>query len=230
MKILLEHGAATHVGKVKQNNEDTFATNGDKRLFIVADGMGGHDNGEQASRIAVDRFENKFDHTSGQREESMRQAIEHAQKIVHIINKQRHGNMGTTLTGLHIDERGNAYIAHAGDSRGYTFNIKGRLQQLTTDHVIPQLNILTQFVGNPTHFEPQVLRNWETKNGDVFLLCTDGLTNHIGNRGLAKVLRMVSQGRVSPQSAADRLIEMANAAGGRDNITALIVRVKHIAH
>jgi len=226
-------------GQQRRGNEDAYFVQ--PPLFVVADGMGGAQAGEVASGIAVDVFSKGL--PDGRDGAEYRLA-----SLVHAANRQIHersrtaaeqAGMGTTLTAAYVDVDGVA-IAHVGDSRAYRWR-DGQLERLTDDHSLveelirqgklsaeeaeehPQRSIITRALGP----EPDVLVDTRTapaRDGDLFLLCSDGLTGMIGEAGLAQVL---SQGG-SLRDMVRNLIAAANAAGGRDNITVVLFRVEEV--
>ncbi len=143
-----------------------------------------------------------------------------------ISPKRRPKLIGTTLTAMHIEKGGVAHVVHVGDTRVYVLR-RGRLQQLTTDHALEkQNNVLTQWAGSPDGIKPEV-KTHTAQDGDVFLLSTDGLHKQVEDSEIKSVLAECAEGRISAHGAARQLVKMANAAGGKDNATAIVVRVKH---
>ncbi len=228
----------TDVGVVRKNNEDFYGIftlrNGGK-LFVVADGLGGHLAGEVASSTAVKRLKEHLDNFSGQDVKAALQAIfQRLNREIYsmgISDPARKG-MGTTLTMLYI--KGNqAYIAHVGDSRVYRISDQG-IEQLTQDQSFverlvangllseeeakkhPRKNVLLQMIGMKKEVEPQIIGPFEIKEGDKFLLCTDGLSNLVMDREIYEVFS-----RLSLKEAVDFLIDLAKKRGGPDNITAI---------
>jgi protein phosphatase len=226
-------------GQQRRGNEDAYFVQ--PPLFVVADGMGGAQAGEVASGIAVDVF-------SGGLPDGGDGAEYRLAELVHAANRQIHersrtaaeqAGMGTTLTAAYVDVDGVA-IAHVGDSRAYRWR-DGQLERLTDDHSLveelirqgkltaeeaeehPQRSIITRALGP----EPDVLVDTRTapaRDGDLFLLCSDGLTGMIGEAGVGQVL---AQGG-SLRELVRRLIAAANDAGGRDNITVVLFRVEEV--
>ena len=235
---LLRHGAATDVGRVRQNNEDDLLVA--SPLFAVADGMGGHAAGEVASGIAVRMLGEQFegDRTPAGLADAVRAANravwEKAQE-----DPQLRG-MGTTLTAVAlVDDGGEEVLAvvNVGDSRAYRLQ-GGELEQLTEDHslveelvrtgrlsaaeaqVHPQKHVLTRVLGVDADVEVDCFRIIPYR-GDRFLLASDGLFNEVDDRTIAGVLRRVDD----PDAAAVKLVELAKGNGGSDNITAVVVDV-----
>ena len=236
---VLRSGSATDVGKVRKVNQDLplEAAN----LFAVADGMGGHVGGEVAARVAIDALLSTF--TREPTTEGLLSAFSEANRSVWQESQDQselHG-MGTTLTAMALvggaDGRDMIALANVGDSRAYVFS-EGRITQVTADHslaeermrqgemteeeaaVHPQRHILTRALGVSPDVEADM---WELKlrAGDRIVLCSDGLSNELSLEELGQVLAA----EPDPGDAAHRLVEAANAHGGADNITVVVVDV-----
>jgi protein phosphatase len=239
--VRLVWGAASDVGRIRQQNEDSYIA--DPRLFVVADGMGGHNAGEVASAIAVrtmlDAAGDGFtDH------DTFVAAVRAANAAIHDaadgLSEQR--GMGTTLTAvaplrLAAGEPPALSITNVGDSRTYVFR-DGELRQLSVDHsyvqellseglvtaeearVHPRRNIVTRALGIDGSVSPDA---WVIPLvvGDRFLLCSDGLVDEVTDADIAAVLRTVAD----PNRAASELVAAANRNGGRDNVTVIVVDV-----
>ena len=229
-------GAQTDVGRVRKGNEDSYLL--EAPIYAVADGMGGHIAGDVASATAVDVI------AEGARTEHPSDGLALADLVTRaneaIWEKARSDpslrGMGTTCTLLMIDGDV-AHIAHVGDSRAYLLR-NDDFTQLTEDHTLvermvregrlsaeeaanhPQRSVITRALGVDQQVQVDVLREQLTK-GDRILLASDGLTSMVAADQIAGVLRREGD----PQAAADRLVEMANAAGGEDNVTVLVVDV-----
>lgn len=235
-RLSLSWGAATDQGRIRSTNQDAMHT--DSGLFAVADGMGGHQGGEVAANIAV-RTLSSAKHDSLENFES---AFVEANRVVHqtaLTEPNLHG-MGTTLTAIAVlgasDSRHFA-IANVGDSRIYRFN-GAEFEQLTLDHSYvaelvrreeiteadaathPYRNMLTRAIG--VHSEVQV-DSWRLtpKEGDRFILCSDGLTNELSDIDLMKHLLQ----NPLASNAARALVRAANIHGGRDNTTVIVINV-----
>jgi PPM family protein phosphatase len=228
----------TDTGRQRRGNEDSsFAR---PPVFVVADGMGGAQAGEVASRIAVETFERGLP-DDGSPEERLAACVQTANKQIYERSRTEHerAGMGTTLTAAYLDDAQVA-IAHVGDSRAYLFR-DGKLQRLTRDHSLvgelvrqgklteeqaeehPQRSIITRALGP----EPTVDVDTSTypgRAGDVLLLCSDGLTSMISEERISDVLGSTDD----LPTAADQLIDEANAAGGRDNITVVLFRLEEV--
>jgi protein phosphatase len=226
-------------GQQRRGNEDAYFVQ--PPLFVVADGMGGAQAGEVASGIAVDVFSKGLPDGGDGAEYRLAELVHSANRQIHERSRSaaEQAGMGTTLTAAYVDVDGVA-IAHVGDSRAYRWR-DGRLERLTDDHSLveelirqgklsaeeaeehPQRSIITRALGP----EPDVLVDTRTapaRDGDLFLLCSDGLTGMIGEAGVAQVL---AQGG-SLREMVRRLIAAANDAGGRDNITVVLFRVEEV--
>lgn len=237
----------SHVGRVRQVNEDYFACIADlngRVLAVVADGMGGHQAGDIASRLAVERIVKELRHLEGElsdedARERLMDALLMANEEVYQYAQQHPecSGMGTTIVAALLGETGGV-TAHIGDSRLYHFNADG-LQLKTEDHslvhelmksgqitaeeasVHPQRNVLMRALGT----EPDVridLGQFNWSEGDVVLLCSDGLSNKVDHSVMVEWLKRP----VSLQAQVDGLVEHALDAGGEDNITLVAVRNK----
>ena len=225
----------THVGKVRKNNEDSLLV-AEPNIFVAADGMGGAAAGEVASKLLVDTVKNFLSNIPEPLDEKIlsKSILKASAKIINETYKNPDlRGMGTTATILHI-YNGQAYFAHVGDSRLYRLK-NSFLEQITLDHsyvetlvrngeltpeqarVHPMKNILTQAVGATSDIEVET-GNFKIEGGEIFLLCTDGLTNMVEDAAIKKIL-------VESQNPADDLIQAALDNGGHDNITAIVVCV-----
>jgi protein phosphatase len=247
----LDMHAASHIGLVRQRNEDSWWFDTHSGIAVVADGMGGHPAGADASALAVSAFADTFG--SGPREwsseqlgETMAEGIERAHDRIRQAadDDESLEGMGTTLTALAFGPDGGLVVGHVGDSRAYRYR-DDVLELLTHDQTWvadaiasgrlspraasahPLSHVLTQAVGVDLSPTPDVTRH-EARNGDVYLLCSDGLTGPVSDELIHQVLAdTVPDGRLD--EAAPRLIEAALAAGGPDNITAVLVRFLGVA-
>tara|TARA_R110002073_G_scaffold5617_2_gene34388 strand:+ start:2752 stop:4053 length:1302 start_codon:yes stop_codon:yes gene_type:complete len=230
---LHEFGAGTHVGNLRDNNEDSYVCDPEKELWIVADGMGGLGFGEVASAISTHTVATHVKEGHG-----INQAIELAHKrIKEYANTEGKGtNMGTTIVLLL--SQGSLYnIFWVGDSRAYMFH-EQKVTQLTTDHSLvqslieqgeitqeeaesdPRKNAVTRALGVQeleTVRADSISEKWLP--GQKILLCSDGLTDCVSTDNIGKILSQ----KGTDQSRVDNLIEAALAGGGKDNITAIIV-------
>ncbi len=231
---VLESEGLTDIGLRRKGNDDFLLRSARKQLFIVADGVGGAEHGNVASREAAQKMHELFDPRLKNLGEAMSGAHEHV-KLVNVTRqtagstilqrrKKEQYECATTLTALHIDRNGMAHIAQAGDSRAYLF--RGNvLKQITKDQIDPvNPNGLGQYVG-AGELTPVVTRGL-TKPRDLFLLCTDGLTKHVRDELIHDVLHQCATEQLNLKEATRTLIKEAKNRGGSDNITAVIVRVK----
>ena len=236
----------TDVGRVRQENQDDYRAGelpGGAVWALVCDGMGGAKGGREASQGACNVIENFFQEQyaqcgAGQEEPFLKKALLYANRFV--FQKAAHeealAGMGTTAVCTLV-RSGNVYLCHAGDSRAYLIR-DGKLTQLTHDHSYvqelvdcgtiteeeaehhPQKNIITKALGVDYRLEPEFTAA-KLKREDRLLLCTDGLTNMVPVEEMEELL---AQGTF--YDLPDRLIEAANAHGGSDNITALLLAVE----
>lgn len=243
---------ATDVGKVRSANEDSYLVDSERNLFIVADGMGGHQGGGYASNHAVKKIQEKIagfeleqEHTQpvagaaakNQVQLKLRNALLFANEHLFLkaLEEPSLRGMGTTVTAIQLDQAA-LHIAHVGDSRLYLFR-NGELRQLTKDHswvqeqvdagVLsddearshPLKNIITRSLGHDRDLIVDLLK-FESQPGDVLLICSDGLTNMVDDADIRQVL-----GAMPPDQAVNELVRQALAAGGLDNVTAVIVAI-----
>jgi len=232
-----DHASRTDTGRQRNANEDSYFVR--QPIFVVADGMGGAQAGEVASRTAAEAFAR--DLPDAPPEQVLRETIEAANREINERAKADPSlaGMGTTITAAIVDAQGEEVaIGHVGDSRAYRLRA-GKLERLTRDHSLveemrrkgqltdaqaedhPQRSIITRALGP----EPEVevdLQTAPAAPGDVFLLCSDGLTTMIGEERIARALA----GATSMGAAVRTLVDEANRAGGRDNITALAFRLE----
>ncbi len=229
----------TDTGRQRRENEDSAFVRAP--VFVVADGMGGAQAGEVASRIAIETFEQGLPDT-GTPEERLADRVRDANHRIYDRSRVEQGRegMGTTLTAAYLDGSEVA-LAHVGDSRAYLFR-DGELTRLTQDHSLvdelvrqgklteeqaaehPQRSIITRALGP----EPEVeVDTWTypVRGGDVVLLCSDGLTSMISEERIKEILQTAP----NLDTAANGLIDDANEAGGRDNITVVLFRVEELA-
>ncbi|MFL5825988.1 MAG: Stp1/IreP family PP2C-type Ser/Thr phosphatase [Thermoleophilaceae bacterium] len=232
---IVEEAALTDVGRQRNANEDSFYES--DPVFAVADGMGGARAGEVASRIAVE----EFDQTQGEGtspEETLAEIARSANKRIYELAQrdETHAGMGTTLIAAMVSGNEVA-IGHVGDSRAYRFR-DDELERLTQDHslveelrrqgklteeqaeVHPQRSIITRALGPEPDVEVDTF-SFPAREGDVYLLCSDGLTGMVSEARIAEILRV----RSSLQQAAETLVAEANARGGRDNITVVLFKL-----
>jgi protein phosphatase len=246
--FVLKHASVTDLGMRRTNNQDalavmvtddvaTWASRG--HLLMVADGMGAHAAGELASKIAADNIP----HTYFKRRDlyppaALRQAIRDANSAIHAKGQSSIGfqGMGTTCSCLVLLPQG-ALVAHIGDSRVY--RLRGQvLEQLTFDHslvwemmaagqmaeedvpaYIPK-NVITRSLGPHSTVQVDLEGPYQVTSGDVFVVCSDGLSGPITDEELGSILQCVS-----PEEAAETLVDLANIRGGPDNISVIIAQI-----
>jgi PPM family protein phosphatase len=235
----IECAARSDQGRIRTTNEDSCIANPDKKIFIVADGMGGHAAGEIASQITAKTVEEILsggDPGFGT-PDLLRFAIQEANTRVFETQKvqSEYRGMGSTLTALTFTDQ-EYHIAQVGDSRAYLLRNK-MLSQLTRDHSLvwplfesglltkddisrhPQKNLITRSIGTQSQVEPE-LEKGDALQGDIFLLCSDGLTDVLKDRD---IMNFLSEEGVGPQEMSERLIQAANTGGGPDNVTVVLV-------
>jgi protein phosphatase len=234
----LRWGATTDLGMVRQQNEDAF--HAEENLYIVADGMGGHNAGEVASALAVSTVR------SGARmgirtADQFRELVQQANTAIYTasLDDSTQSGMGTTLTGVAVipGEEPRILIANVGDSRTYLFR-SGALTRLSVDHsyvqellnegiitpeearVHPRRNIVTRAMGIDRFVQVDVFSHL-VRTGDRLVLCSDGLVDEVADIDIARVLTEHSD----PQDTAEALVLVANANGGRDNTTVIVLDI-----
>ena len=261
----ITYQAVTDVGRKRKGNEDSLFVNAEQKLFVVADGMGGHAAGEVASRIAVDAINEFICLTAGDEEitwpfgldenmsydgNRLKTAVRFANRKVLEATKERaeYEGMATTVAAVLVDGE-SANVAHVGDSRVYLYRPGGALEgtggepgsdltQLTSDHswvneqiqsgVIspdqarshPLRNVVTRALGGKADLQVD-MQVHEARSQDILLLCSDGLTTMIPDDDIARVL-LEKEGDI--EAAARALVDAANARGGEDNITVLLLK------
>ena len=251
MKITYQ--AITDVGRKRKGNEDSLFVNPEANLFVVADGMGGHAAGEIASKVAVEAINEFVLLTSGDEEitwpfgldenmsydgNRLKTAIRYANRKVLEATKEKaeYEGMATTVAAVLVDGD-TANLGHVGDSRVYLVR-EGEISQLTADHswvneqiqsgVIsadqarthPLRNVVTRALGGKPDLQVD-MKVHKIRGGDLLLLCSDGLTTMMPDEDIARVVQE-SEGDV--EKAARALVATANARGGEDNITVLLLR------
>jgi PPM family protein phosphatase len=237
----------TDKGRIRDNNEDAVAFDEATRLCVLADGMGGYNAGEVASSMATDLIVADMSRwlaepVPGGVTLNIRTAIDDAvDRANQAVFEAAHVNpdwsgMGTTLV-VGVFKADRLLLGHIGDSRCYCLR-RGRLRQLTKDHTLLQeqldagllslkqaqtsahRNLLTRALGVEAQMYSD-FNEYEVMPGDVYLMCTDGLTDMVGGAEIAALLDL----KISLEQRAQRLIQAANVHGGRDNITVLLVKV-----
>lgn len=235
-----EYASVTDTGRQRRANEDALFARAP--VFVVADGMGGAQAGEVASTTAIEAFGEGLPERSP--EQALAEVIQTANARIHEMSRSdvHRAGMGTTVTAAHVGEHDIA-VAHVGDSRAYRWR-DGELERLTEDHSLveelrrqgkltaeeaeehPQRSIITRALGP----EPDVLvdtASWRAQAGDLYLLCSDGLTSMISEDAVAEVFAG-SASDEPLESVARRLVAAANDAGGRDNITVVLFALEEV--
>jgi protein phosphatase len=239
MLRVVDSFSVSDTGRQRRHNEDSMLAR--VPLFVVADGMGGAQAGEVASHIAVETFADGIGDDGAPPEERLAQRVRVANAQIY-EQSQTHAEqagMGSTLTAVYVGPEEIA-IAHVGDSRAYLLR-DGELMRLTDDHSLvdelvrqgrltpeeaedhPQRSIITRALGPEPEVEVDT-RTHRGRDGDVYLVCSDGLTSMIHEPQVAEILN----GEPDLRAAGAALIAAANAAGGRDNITVLLFRLQEV--
>ncbi|QRN99980.1 Stp1/IreP family PP2C-type Ser/Thr phosphatase [Archangium violaceum] len=248
----IEVAGTTHVGMKRNHNEDNYLILSDEHLCCVADGMGGHSSGEIASKIAVDELAEffrmtardqdvtwpfKMDKARNYDENRLATGIKLANKSIYekACTDTKYKGMGTTIVSLHFIND-TAYVGHVGDSRVYFFR-QGVLKQVTEDHSLlndylkakkltpeeienfPHKNVIVRALGMKETVQVDVSKV-EPQEGDVFLLCSDGLSGMVTDPQMQEILSRTME----LDKACSQLIDLANAAGGNDNVTCVLAR------
>jgi len=237
--------ARSDVGMIRAGNEDSFHSKVDETggIFIVADGMGGHAAGEVASEMAVEILRDQLSALRDLHDRNAADKVMNALRGANLaiynrtVTETDKQGMGTTASVLIVSGR-RYLIGQVGDSRIYLLR-DGALRQLTKDHSYvqeqvdagfltpeqaryhPYSNVITRCVGASDDVEPDTFTG-ETRDGDIFLVASDGLTGMVDDRRLQQLL----SSRAEPQRIVDSLIAEANGRGGLDNITAILVQVR----
>ncbi len=246
MKIVA--AGSTNIGRKRKVNQDSYRIEPESQLFVVADGMGGHAGGETASRLTVETvmqsmLSDKLGSLSMDPADLVMGAVHRANTAVYSTAEKNHelAGMGTTVVTMYF-AGGKIYVGHVGDSRVYMAK-RGQLWQVTKDHSLvneklkagvitrDQLkrdksrNVITRSVG----FESSVLVDVYQKEvhpGELYLACSDGLSGMVDDAELIHVIDELGWDGDDLQPLVENLIERANAHGGDDNVTAVVVRVE----
>jgi len=250
----IEVAGRSHVGMKRNHNEDAFLLLPDEQLYCVADGMGGHASGEIASRIAIEELAEfyrrtskdaeltwpfKMDRTRNYEENRLATGIKLANtRIYEAANSDtNYRGMGTTIVSLHFTPEA-AYVGHVGDSRAYCLR-DGGLKQMTEDHSLlndylkakkltaeeidafPHKNVIVRALGMKDSVQVDVER-LDPRDGDLFLLCSDGLSGMVSEQALVAAVAVADD----LDATCSQLIELANNAGGNDNVTCILARYR----
>lgn len=231
----IENTSLTSIGQVRSTNQDyfeVFESPQGHQLLVVADGMGGHRGGATASRVATETIGEVFEASTADPPDTLYDALTAANQRVHqlSIDDPELRGMGTTVVSLLFGNDGRVWVAHVGDSRAYRLHAAG-MEQITQDHSVvgemvrrglitpeeadvhPRRNEILRSVGVEGEVEIDVAQVIAAP-GDYFVLCSDGLTGLVSDDEIAEIVR-----EYPIDAAAERLVAMANARGGQDNIT-----------
>ena len=244
----------SHVGMKRNHNEDNLLLLPEERVFVVADGMGGHSSGEIASQIAVDEVGEFFRMTSQDSEITWPYKMDKSKNYdenrlatgiklanVRIFEKastdQKYKGMGTTIVTVYFARENEVVVGHVGDSRVYHFR-EGKLTQVTEDHSLlndylkakkltpeeieafPHKNVIVRALGMKDLVQVDV-NKVVPRPGDIFLLCSDGLSGMVPDPQIQSVLTQTRD----LDKACGQLIDLANANGGNDNVTCVLARL-----
>lgn len=243
----MNYGESTHVGRVRDINQDSYYINYNETLsvFVVADGMGGHNGGEIASKIAIDTIKNNFNDYSNEIAEEKLSVENFIRKTLELSNEEiykyameneAYKGMGTTATmGCIFKDK--LFIGNIGDSRAYIIR-DNDITQITNDHSLvaelvkngtitkeeavnhPQKNVITRALGTDINVKTDIY-NFNLEEHDIILLCTDGLTNLVSEIDIMKFINDSED----IQNICDNLINHANDNGGYDNSTVIIIKI-----
>lgn len=243
MKI--NYSGQTDKGKVRKANEDFLAyekINDNEYLFIVADGMGGHQAGDVASKLGTQTFVDTYKSLRGNGDtipDTMQQSIKEANATIlaKASSDFSKKGMGTTFSAMVVSDM-KACIVHVGDSRIYLIR-DNQITKITTDHTFvekmmeegrlseeearnhPQKNILYMSLGARESFAPILIDDYEVREGDIFILCSDGLNNMVSDEQILEI----SFKHPNPSEMVAELVDYANEQGGTDNITVQAIKV-----
>lgn len=233
---VVDDAGVTRTGHVRRNNEDSYLIRGD--LFMIADGMGGAAAGEVASAMCAEAFA-ELDLIRTRGDNALRQAVQVANQRIHerAASDAEAAGMGTTVTAALVEPDGRIAFANVGDSRAYLLR-DGALQRLTEDHSVvaelvasgqiseqeagthPQRNVVTRVLG--AEATVQVDTFWlQAQDGDLILLCSDGLTDMVSEDEFARILDKPGD----CEAIAQALVRAALAGGGEDNVTVVLFRI-----
>ena len=242
---MISVGFKTDKGNMRSGNEDSIFVMPEQQLYIVADGVGGHNSGELASRMAVGYMAQYVALNPLSAVESKKdlktyflRCFQGANELIHSksLEEENNNGMATTTVMCYLNGE-DCYIINVGDSRAYLVR-EGVMRQLTEDHTLvqdmlrsgllskeealthPDRNMITKAIGGEDSIEPDFYR-FETCPGDVILLCTDGLYSEVP----AERILQLASGYESMHQLAKKLVEEANEAGGKDNISVVCIRI-----
>ena len=234
-QMRIETGAATHVGKVRERNEDSYLVRPEAGIWAVADGMGGHEAGDLASQTVIEALASvEASESAGELLSLCKSRIFDANSQLLTISRERGVTIGTTVTILLTFD---SYFAcvWSGDSRMYIVR-DGGISQISRDHteaedlladgiITPEeakswagKNVITRAIG-VSEFPELEVATGAIQPGDVFIICTDGLTRHVDDGEILE-----STKTLSPEQACDRLVQLTLERGAGDNVTVVVVR------
>lgn len=241
----MQVGFKTDKGKLRPNNEDAYFVLLPDNLFVLCDGVGGGNSGEIASRTTVNEIANFFKNHPTRNMNSMEEIISALQIAIDEVNRkiyntaisyEENTGMATTLV-IFCSKKDKAYIANIGDSRAYIYR-SGSLKQLTEDHTYvnslvkagiltkeqalldDRKNMITRAIGAEPNVEPDFFMV-DIKEGDVFVICSDGLYDEVSDLDIAKTIREEE----NMSNVCTALVEKANKNGGHDNISIICIKV-----
>lgn len=243
--MIVKHAFATHVGCIRTENQDCYADLSHRNVFAIADGMGGHHGGKEASLLAVKAFSWQADHGPEQTSEFIKQA--HQLILRANVERGRSGQstqqMGTTGVVVFINpDRGEYTVSWCGDSRLYHWSkTKQKLEQITTDHSVVQSkldrgeitpeqavnekkNLLEHAIGVGNSDVRADTRKRRIAEGDILILCTDGISNEVRDEEIEKIVKRAEAEDQSSRRLAQDLLRAALDGGGSDNATVGILR------
>ena len=245
-KLSIMYNAKSDIGLVRTENQDSFGKfpennldlhSAKGQLFIVADGMGGHKGGKEASSIAVMVIGNEYFNHQNEDSEALKESIEKANGEIYkqAGASNEFGGMGTTCSVLLLKEE-NGIIGHVGDSRIYKIE-NNNIEQLTSDHTkveemlregiltpeeaknYPSKSVLARALGVNEKVKVDIIKNINLKTSPTFVMCSDGLAKVDGK----EILNIISAN--APEEACNKLVNLANERGGKDNVTVLIIKI-----
>jgi serine/threonine protein phosphatase PrpC len=242
LKTRLRCAGRSDPGRIRGNNEDAFYIDADRGFFLVVDGIGGQAAGEKAAEIAVNRIRARLERQTGTTEERIREAIAMANnEIWEAARRNPEWNGMACVLTLAVLENGSAVVGHVGDSRLYHIR-RGEIRKITHDHSPvgerednqeiseaeamrhPRRNEVFRDVGSEVHApdDPEFieLRRIAFESDAALLLCTDGLSDLVPS---AEIRRAVERHTADPEGAVEELIAAANRAGGKDNVTVVVI-------
>ena len=243
---MLISGHKSDIGLVRQNNEDALYKNDRLGVYVLADGMGGHEGGEIASNIAVNTVAKILSRSIIELQkknvgEIIHNALHKANEEIILFRKNQINLMSmatTVVISIFLDDVVNCI--HLGDSRAYLYKDNNLIQLTTDDSLVTEMvkqgrmrkdelqdhslrNIVTRFLGTVNLTLPEI-QQFRVETNDCIMLCSDGLTNMLNDEEIKSILR--ENISIGPQEVCDLLVDRANAKGGQDNISVIVVQSK----